>query len=367
MNQRGPEGQPQNQNGAIIEREKGELLIPQIKFSDLVSIHDAKKTLLPTLRMSALEGINSEFEKSIADFEERSRQETRKGLTRRKWSYIPQEAIVQGNELFERLKIERSQLPVIQTYSELRQTVNTLMGAVEGVHEEDKVFLRYFFPTPITDSTATDIWEAVLPQDETLKVLGGLLLRSKRAVPFRAHGKRHQTAESEEMKLAGPFLPPEMLEELAENIRLPVARMNENLRKAAELISSLKEYEPRKEREREELEEVSHLEFAVRVFNLSLSRILEDPSRPEAGIFAISLETALTRIEDRLKADIGSEKDHWWGSSINARTRAALSTPGKSFLNYLERERGYVLARPFEKDESTGKTWPTYAAKRVYN
>lgn len=362
---RSPEGPPSEEG--LIKRERGELIVPKVEFGDLVVVHDVRERLLPAVRENIRETVDNDFAEELKKFLDNARQVRRRGLFG-KQHYVDRKAIIEGQELFERLEEERSQLPVMRTLRELRQIAVNTLEAAERTHKENRVFLRYFFPTPITESEAKDVWEAVLPREDITEVLGGLLFSSKRTVPFHAHGKRHQTAESEDVKLIGPFLPEEMLDELVEKIRLPATELNQSLKKTIELVSSLGapglEEEP--ELEEEELgdeDHLEHLEFAVRVFNYALAQIAENPSHPKAGIFGILMGTALTKIKRQLERDIGSETDHWYESKLIPTIKHILRTPHGSFLKFLK-SQGYSEKRPFEYGES-GKYYPPYATKRI--
>jgi len=356
MKQGGPEGQPQEQ--AIIERGRQELVVPQLLFGDLTTLHEAGEGIFEVIGIETRNGKDAEFIAELEEFEKRVRLSRRRGLLGQEF-YLDRETMIQGEELFGRLKTEKDALPVMQTLSELKPVLQSVMEAAESVYEENRFLLRYFFPTPITDSTATDIWEAVLPRENSLEILGGLLLRSKQTVSFHAHGERHQTAESEDIKLVGPFLPPEMLAELAENVRLPAMRMNENLRRAAELVASLGKFETMEETERGKLENASHLDFDVRVFNLLLLKMLENPSRPEAGIFSILMATAFTRIKNQLGEDISEV-----GYGLISRIDQIIKTPHASFTGYLS-QRDYVSVVPWVIDEKTSSCFPQYYAKKA--
>lgn len=364
MSRIGPEGEPQSQEKEIIKRERGELIVPQVEFSDLAVLHDAKEKLLPAIRKHIAETVDSEFIEKLDRFLENVRQIRKRGLFGKEF-YLDRQAIIEGTELFEKLEEERSKLPVTQTLLELKQAVDGTLEAAGETRKENRVFLRYFFPTPITESTAEDVWEAVLPREDITEVLGGLLYRSKRTSPFHAHGRRHQTAESEDMNLVGPFLPEEMLEELVEKIRLPAAEMNQNLKRAVELTFSLGAPGPEKESERKKLKDEDHLEFAVRVFNYAFARIAEDPSHPRAGIFGILVDTALTKIKKQLGEDIGSESDHWRERRLIPRIEFILKTPHFSFSNFLIKEQGYSMEGSWEKDEESGKYFYSSAVKQI--
>lgn len=340
----GIEGEPQNQK-AIIERERAELTIPQIESADLVVLHDAKTGILPIIR-EEFKDRDHEFTNELKAFLANNRRERKRGILGRKY-YLDREALVEGEKLVIKLNEARSQLPAFQTLQELRETAIVALKAAENTQEKTRIFQRYFFPTPITGSEADEVWQAVLPREDTLSIFSGLLFEMRKTVPFHARGERHQRAQSEEMKMMGPFLPEEMYSELVERIRLPAMEMRKNLRRAAELIGSLGLSGPK-----EQPEEESHLEFAVRVFNYTLARMIEDPSHPVSGVFSILMDTALREIRSQLKGDIGEKNQRWWGGILPG-VDEILKPPCSGFSRFI-RDEGYSLKGPYLEDEESG-------------
>ncbi len=276
-----------NKEKDLVEHKKGELVAPKIELSDITTLIDVTSGLRP-LRQKVEEAHKNSLEESLQNASKR---------VRKRRLFQAYEVDYLGSDFFNQCEDINSQLVKDLYPEELEAIVDYSAGIGEvnkrfmRISEENSVFLRYFFLTPLNEANWERFIKEIVPVAERTSILFGLY-NETRVRPFEKSGHEKGSGQMESMQMIPFALKEEYTDFYVRKILGATQDYNVEIKRFVNMLSRFKQRETTPD---------DHLEMDVRIMNYCLENMVRKPYTPATGAFAIQLCTATSRIGKELK------------------------------------------------------------------
>ncbi len=280
-------------NQSLVEPENRGLVVPHIEIGDITALISSQR-YLKNLLVDLPDTYETKYSNIVLAAIEK---EVKRKRMRRFLSIRSREYDSLDPEFFDRRVEDSDRLreellpPEISYIISKEDGLFNLCRKLEDIIKEIGIFSRYFFVTPVNQVDWQRFIVGFLPFPEETSILGGAYHQTRvRQSELAIYEQGKGAIENIQMV---PFaLEEEHIDFYVGRILMAVINYNAEMKRSVDMLSGLKG---------EEVEPPAHLGMDTTIMNYCLDNLVIKPYTPATGIFAIQMNTAVSRIEERLK------------------------------------------------------------------